>query len=263
MKQGICKLCENEKELCDSHLMPQGFYWRVLGEDERNPILITERGSRESSIQVRDYVLCRECEERFDQRGENYALKMVGNRERFPLLENLESIKPSFEQKEWRAYYQRDTPGIDRDALKYFALSVFWRASVHTWRSAERGGKPVHIELGAQNNEALRRYLLDEGPVPTTMTLFFVVCTDQFSQGSFYLPTFSRKKDFTWSYGFAACGYFFDLVVGKGQGRERTSICFMHSPERVICVRDGAAKLFDGYLSLYNRQPPDKRWKPK
>jgi hypothetical protein len=264
MEQGICKLCLVEKPLCDSHLMPQGFYYRVLGEEDNpHPVVVTERGSRESSLQVRGHVFCKDCEERFDRRGENYALRMVALRERFPLLEELESVKPSFAQKEWRAYNQRDTPGIDRDALTYFALSVFWRASVHTWRSADKGGEPVRIDLGDQNNEVLRRYLLDEGPIPTTMTLFFVVCTDRFSKGSFYLPSLSNKVGFQWNYGFAACGYFFSLMVGKGQGPERTSICFIHSLGRLICVRDGEAKLVEGYSSLIARQPPEKRWKPK
>ncbi len=254
---GRCKLCLRKNvELQDSHLMPQGIYYRVLsGEDSPRPVVVTEKGSRESSIQVRDYVFCKDCEERFDRRGENYALRMVTLRDRFRLLEELESVKPSREKGEWRCYSQRDTPGINRDDLTYFALSVFWRASVHVW--------PVHIELGPQNNEIVRRFLLDEVQIPETLTLFFVVCTDRFSKASCYLPTLSNKKDFRWNYGFAACGYFFDLEVGKCQGVERTSICFIHSPERWIFVRDGAAKLIEGYSSLIARQPPKKRWRPK
>lgn len=263
MPVGTCKLCLREhQELQDSHLIPAGLYRRILSRNDASPhpVLITERGSHESSKQVRDYVLCADCEALFDSKGENYALRMVTARERFRLLEELEAVKPSFEKLDWRGYNVADTPGIKRDDLAYFALSVFWRASVHTWPSAEKGGKAVRINLGRENNEALRLFLLNEGPIPSAMTLFFVVCTDRLSQGSFYMPTLSHKKDFSWTYGFAACGYFFCLNVGKRLGRESRQICFVNSPEQWIWVRDGEAKTIEGYTSLIMRQPLNRGW---
>jgi len=199
------------------------------------------------------------CESLLDRKGENHALRMVTTKDRFRLLEELEAIKPSFEKLEWRGYNIADTPNVKREPLAYFALSVFWRASVHTWPSAEKNGKPIRIDLGKENSEALRRFLLGGSPSPSTMRLFFVVCTDRLSGGSFYLPTLSHRKDFCWTYGFAACGYFFCLNVAKRFEREQTSICFLSSPEQWIWVRDGEAKAIEGFTSLLKRQPPGKR----
>jgi len=105
----------------------------------------------------------------------------------------------------------------------------------------------------------LRRYLIGEGTIPSTMSIFFVVCTDAFSQGSFYLPSLGHKKDFTWHYGFAACGYFFNLVVAKQLSVGNTAICFLKSPEQWIWVRDCEARAVEGFLAMMAKQPPDLR----
>jgi hypothetical protein len=259
---GTCKLClRPNQELKESHLMPAGMYRRTRSEDDENPhpVLITTHGSHQSSKQVTDYVLCGECESRFDKNGENYALRMVKTRDRFRLLEQLKSINPSFEKLDWRGYKMSDTPEIDRDKLGYFALSVYWRASVHTWPPATDYGKPIRIDLGKENNEKLRKYLLGEGEIPSTLSIFFVVCIDVLSQGSFYLPTLSHKKQFTWHYGFAACGFFFNLVVAKRLLPNNTYVCFLKSPERWIWLRNCEAKAVEGFSELIAKQPPDLR----
>jgi len=91
--------------------MPAGMYRRTRSEEDENPnpVLITVRGSHQSSKQVTDYVLCGECESRFNKNGENYALRMVKTSERFRLLENLETVNPSFQKLEWRGYKKSDT----------------------------------------------------------------------------------------------------------------------------------------------------------
>jgi len=104
-------------------------------------------------------------------------------------LEELEAVSPSRKDKEWRGYSVTDTPNVKRDQLAYFALSVFWRAAVHCWPTADGKGKTNKLELGAVNTEALRRFLRGEGPMPSTMALFFVVLTDRLSQATLYFPT--------------------------------------------------------------------------
>jgi len=130
--------------------MPQGMYKRVRSSDKENPhpILIDKSGSRPCSNQISDFVFCKECESRFDRNGENYALRMAAMRRRFRLQEELETVKPSFEKLDFRGYTAADTPHIKRDELAYFALSVFWRASVHEWPAIAEGGTSVKIELG-------------------------------------------------------------------------------------------------------------------
>ena len=264
MVRGRCKLCErNDQILQDGHMMPAGMYRRVLDEGSKNahPVVITERGSHQTSRQVRDFVFCSGCEKRFDTHGENYALRVAGNGDCFPLMQMLEAVRPSFEKREWRGYNCIDTPVVDRDKLTYFGLSVFWRAAVHTWRSVEKNGKPLRIMLGRKNCEQIRRYLLGETGPPAGVSLFFVVVTDRLSRRSFYLPTLNRKANFRWIFGFAACGLFYHLTLGKSLGREQTSTCLFNSPERWIWMRDGEGKVIEALGSIIAKQPPDRRLK--
>src|SRR6266550_495326 len=256
---GTCKLCTREnQELKESHLMPAGLYRRLLSSDKNpHPILVTKDGSRSSSEQVTDNVLCAECESRFDRLGENYALRYAASERRFRLLEELQVITPSRTMKEWRGYNQADTPEIKRDELAYFALSVFWRAAIHRWPDTDGNKRKDRISLGTENTESLRRFLRGEGPVPSTMALFFVVLTDRLSQGSFYTPSLSHKKGYRWFFGFSACGFMFQLIVGKNLDYQNTGTCLVRSPERWIWVRDGEAKTLQAFGSLLAKQPPE------
>lgn len=258
-----CKLCRREnQQLKESHLMPAGLYRRLLSSDKNpHPILVTKDGSRSSSDQITDNVFCAECEGRLDQLGENYTLRYAANKRRFRLLEELESITPALTKKEWRGYKAADTPQIKRDDLAYFALSVFWRAAIHSWPDANGTGRKDILSLGGENTEGLRRFLMGEGPMPSTMVLFFVVLTDRLSQASFYTPNLSHKRDFRWFYGFSACGFMFQLTVGKNLDYQNTAICFVRSPERWIWVRDGEAKTLQAFGSLLAKQPPEVRGK--
>jgi hypothetical protein len=237
-------------------------YRRLLSDEENpHPVVVTKDGSRSSSEQVTDNVLCANCESRFDRLGENYALRSAATRKRFRLLEELEATPPSYANREWRGYKATDSPHIKRDQLAYFALSVFWRAAVHQWPAVNGKEKTNKLLLGGANTEALRRFLLGEGPMPSTMTLFFVVLTDRLSQSSFYLPTISSKKDFRWGYGFFACGFMFNLTVGKKLDHQTADICLVRSAEQWIWVRDGEAKTLEAFGSLLAKQPPEVRLK--
>ncbi len=56
----------------------------------------------------------------------------------FPLLDTLRASTPTRPNTEFVGYDLAAAPSIDREQLGYFALSVFWRASVHIWRSLEK-----------------------------------------------------------------------------------------------------------------------------
>jgi hypothetical protein len=263
MPTGRCKLClREEQDLQESHLMPAGMYRRIRSEEKNpHPIMITADGSRPNSMQVTDYVLCRECESRFDALGENYTLRFAAGNGRFRLLEELETAQPSFAKPEWRGYKAADSPGIKREQLAYFAFSIFWRASAHIWPSTDGKSKLRGIDLGKDNNEHLRRYLYGKSAGPPGMMLFFVVLTDRLSQGTFYLPSLSHKKDFCWSYGFSACGLTFLLTVGRRLTRGNVATSLDKSAEQWIWVRDGEAKTIEALSAVIPKQPPQVRLK--
>ncbi len=61
-------------------------------------------------------------------------------------------------------------PEVNIPALTYFAASIFWRGSIHPWKSD--GTRPVPL---GPYEEPLRQYLLGEADFPEEMTLSVVV----------------------------------------------------------------------------------------
>jgi hypothetical protein len=236
---GTCKLCMLEMNLQDSHLMPRSLYKKARGSGTRgnqDPHVVTVRGRKPSSHQVTDYVLCRECEHRFNKNGEDYVMRLVTQQNgRFPLLEILNKIPPQQSGRNFAAYSAAGTPDIDRDKIAYFALSVFWRASVHTWE--QESGEMVSIDLGKKYNEEIRRYLLGETAIPKHAALTVAVCTDTESQISFFVPRENRKvKDR--SVGFGARGLFFMLRMSKTNAPWQQRLSMINNQHRWISLWD-------------------------
>lgn len=215
-KTGICKLCLQEAGLQMSHLVPRALYRHARSEGPGNndPIVVTQNGTRRSSHQFRDRLLCWECEQRFCAGGEQYVMGQVNDRnQNFPLLNYLQTATPTTESSEYKHYSKEVSPEIDRMKLAYFAISVFWRASVHTWHSDS--GVEIRINLGDKYNEAIRRYLLGQTPVPSLAALDVAVCSDQLNRQTFFPPIDNTKSREGRMVGFTARGISFFFGIGK------------------------------------------------
>ena len=66
---GTCKLCLQEKELQDSHLIGRGIYRLIRREQGEDPIVMTPEIVLQTSRQVSDYVFCKDCEQKFSEGG--------------------------------------------------------------------------------------------------------------------------------------------------------------------------------------------------
>jgi hypothetical protein len=251
---GQCKLCLAENgRLLESHLLAAGFYRRILStQSNPHPLLISAKGMRSSSDQVRDNVLCEDCERLFAKNGEDYALRVAADRRSFKLLDELTRCgltRGKLEDSRWSEI--RSSPKVKRDHLAYFALSVFWRAAIHRWPDPEDSTRTIKIELGQTNTESLRLFLLGEAALPPTANLTFYVLTDRLSQATIYLPGRTSKVGFRWGYGFVACGFMFNLFLGKSVDPTASRVCLIHSPERFIWIRGGEQKTLEavGHIS--------------
>ncbi|MFZ0856024.1 MAG: hypothetical protein WAN10_04140 [Candidatus Acidiferrales bacterium] len=175
--------------------MPRALYRMARGlgtKGNQDPHLLTAKGGRPSSHQVKDYVLCWDCEQRFSKNGEHYVMGLLTKRNKiFPLLEMLNNVAPTMKGPSWKMYSSSDTPIIDRDKVAYFAISVFWRASVHTWEL--ENGEQTRIRLGDKYNEQVRKYLLGETSVPKNASLQVIVCSDVTNQNTFFPPQENQK----------------------------------------------------------------------
>ena len=137
MAVGICKLCLQNKDLRKSHLVPAAMYKYARSPEAANPttVKVDRQGAKPIARQVADYVLCSDCEQRLSKYGENWMMKQVWNGRSFPLGALLNVALPDQTFTNFVAF-SGAAVGIDTDSLAYFALSVFWRAAVHTWKTS-------------------------------------------------------------------------------------------------------------------------------
>jgi hypothetical protein len=236
MPIGICKLCQTEKDLQRSHLIPKAVYRKTRSNDPKkpHPMVATLKGTRQSSYQVRDYVLCSECEQLFGRQGEDYAMRLIHQGNRFPFLELLNSHGSGLVAGEFRFYSVEMTPTIDRRKLAYFAVSVFWRAAVHTW--TQEDGSSVWIDLTDDEKETLRQYLLGNQSFPKESVLLSYACNDVQSQRMFWMPGQNdRTDDRVFLLGVRGMTFFF--WVGGAPARS-AHYCIMNSQHRWITVRN-------------------------
>jgi hypothetical protein len=243
MPVGICKLCLLTKDLKDSHLMPRSLYKKSRGsgtKGNQDPLLVTKEARRQSSYQITDYVFCGDCEHRLNVGGEDYMLRLVAKQNLdFPLLDQLQAVPPTLKHPNWGAYAASDTPTIDRDKIAYFALSVFWRASIHTWE--QENGDKVKIDLGPKYNEELRKCLMGLTPVPRNVSLQVVVCSDQLNRGAFFAPAENQKnKDRTFIFVARGMMFFFRVSNTLEDYQKRLSI--VNTTERWITIKDCGKK---------------------
>lgn len=245
MPRAVCKLCLQVRDLQRSHLFPAAFY-RMTRRDERGapPLLTTEHIAVPTTKQIADYVLCRGCEQRFNDYGERWTVTHVHDGTRFPLLEALQSAEPLSSGPAGSRLFDGRRAGVRVDQLAYFALSVFWRASVHAW-PGPHGGQ-ISTSIGTWETAA-RRYLAGEADFPPDAALVVTVGTDEFCQRQVMTP-FEFEHNGRISYVFLARGIQFKLFCGENVRPATRRLCCFRSGVILtgpcVAVRHAAADLY-------------------
>ncbi len=230
MPKGQCKLCLAEGvELRDSHLVPRALYRmshdpRAQGAAAR-PYTLTRRGVSRNARQLKDYVLCHNCEERFNDNGEAYVSRLMNSRVNlFPLLNRLNVAYPH-ESSALAGYdaYSGSAVGIDTEKIAYFCLSVMWRSSVHRWQIHDK--QTTSIDLGAYQ-EPIRTYLLGKTPYPQDVVVHATACKDRASQGTFWPPANVPENKSAWRvYSLLTRGIYFRMLVGADISEDVRKLC--------------------------------------
>jgi len=249
MPIGICKLCLQTRVLQDSHLLPKALYRmsRWEGTPNPNPMRVSARGQVQTSRQIKDFLLCGNCEQRLCANGESYTMSQVNRKEGFALLRTLESSSNKRSAAGFTFYYETSALGIERGKLAYFALSVFWRASVHLWNRQER--KAPMISLG-KYEEPIREYLLGTKPFPSDVAVLLFVCTDYFSQNMFYEPSKGNDLDpTTWTFQVRGLNFF--LSCRDGMPEQLTDACLVNGSRQMIVARSCEDKIASAMIRLH------------
>jgi hypothetical protein len=132
MQHGKCKLCLHEGDLQESHFHGKALY-RLSRAENKPPILLSPHLITENQKQIKDYLLCRSCEQQFSRMGENYVMKMVDRDDGFKMMELIRATWNRRTDGEYTVYRGGDM-GIDTDKLAYYALSIIWRGT-HVWHT--------------------------------------------------------------------------------------------------------------------------------
>ncbi len=233
---GTCPLCKRDRqELQDSHYQPAGVY-RVLRDEtgsNPNPLRFTDRGVLQDSTQLSDYLLCWDCEQRFNRNGENWFLAHCWRRNQFRLATMLDSASPqlNFPRTQTRIYHGSGILGQGVTALPYFAASMFWRASVHQWEGCKG------IALGPYK-EQLRKYLMGEAQFPADCALMVSVPVNATPLLGLSLVPYGGRKGTHHCWKLIVLGVAFHLLVGKQIPRTLRQLCFVRGIGNPICRTD-------------------------
>lgn len=251
MPIGICKLCLQNRDLQDSHLLPKALYRmsRFEGAPNPNPALLTPDGIVQTSKQIKDYLLCKSCEELFSKNGERYALSQVNRDGNFALLRTLRANAPKSSLLGFTYYDGAAIPSINKVKLAYFAVSVFWRAGVHVWQPRKLPTPMIDL---IQYKEPIRQYLLGLAPFPKNMAILLYVCSDMFSQRVFYEPSSGNPNDKT-TWTFQVRGLNFFLAGNDEKASDLTSACLLNGARQVISVRNCEGKIFEGVKNILQK----------
>ncbi len=219
--------------LCDSHLAPAGLY-RYCQARELGPVRMTPNEIAVANEEVTAYLLCEECEQQLNRDGENWLLPKLATIEKtFPFYDLLVTGPPDTVENGVAAYACSRNQKIGFRKLTNFAVGVFWKASVHSWRKGKPG--PL-IELG-KYREPLRLFLLREGGFPEYASLTIGIMPPEKAVIGFNMPQLRGTRPYH-QYLFYVPGMIFILSVGRQVTGQQKEICFFSNPLHPIILAD-------------------------
>ncbi len=242
--------------MLESHFLPAAVYTQLRDNAAKNPnpVVMTKQVSQATSRQVKDYVLCAECEDRFSKYGETWVLGNMARTDGFKLQERLVSRTPIGSNENIAFYSTREIPEINMSALIYFAMSVFWRASAHVWRNAS--GTMQGIDLGPFEEE-IRHFLLG-GAFPEHAAILVTVWPTRDVLPAAYTPRRGRAPD-CHVFNFLIPGLEFKLFTGHRIPEIYRSMCSELSDEKFIySAMSVISDTLDAFSRLMETSRPSK-----
>ncbi len=197
---GECRLCRQQRKLCQSHIIPEWAYRPIYDEDSR-AIAISSEDGRRSKVQsgLWEHLFCEDCETLFNRRFDQPFHRFWSSPRRFPLnLSNTLAIKIS---------------GIDHETTRRFLLSVLWRAHVST--------KPIlsAVKLGPHADRI--RHLLVADPGAALDDGYPIYCgalrdpdTGGLARELVFTPARTRTNG-QWNYDMAFLGCCWKIFVSR------------------------------------------------
>jgi hypothetical protein len=243
--RGTCKLCLNEGDLQDSHLIPAAAYARLRGTapGEEAPIFVSSPKGVEEAVmlqtskQVQDYVLCSGCEQLLCKRGEDWVLERLAVGVASPLFYALGGLDAIVDEPDFKTYSVVGNPEFDVQKIAHFSLGVFFKAGVHLWNI---GKKRKKLEYGPYLG-TLRDYLLARAEFPRNCTLMFCVHPPTTGPRRISMP-YEWVRGACRTYSFMTVGLEFCMSLGKQIPQWHRNLCFVTGRDRIVIVANVTEK---------------------
>jgi hypothetical protein len=197
---------------------------------------------------IKEYLLCRGCEQLFAGNGESEVLGAIAGKsmKRFPLHEKLRVGLPRESDPSVARFAGYDF-NLDMDKFAYFALSVVWRGAVHQWKKFD-GTLTTALTLLEGFEDRIRRYLLGETVLPPDIAVIVIVCSDEESRKSWYFPA-AFVEALCLNFGFLARGVYFRTMIGPHIPSFFRDQCCT-SPRRCIFYGDGERRTLEAFATI-------------
>lgn len=253
MMQGKCRLCLENAELQDSHLLPRALY-RMIGRasnrEHPDTLQLTHGSQRKSSEQASRHLLCWNCEQRLNKQGEDWMLRnCYRGQGRFRLRSEVNKraiLYPGAAE----AYPASE---VEVAGLGYFALSVVWRASLCDWPC--RGKTYTQLQLGPYQEE-IRRWLRAGDRTPSRVGVMVILSALERPWLAMSLPFFYREGSYH-CYRFHIPGVTFVATVGGSESpnvEDRISV--LRSPNPILVSSFGDRRVQDEMMLIASYVPP-------
>ena len=136
-------------------LLARAGLYRYCKAAELEPVRMTAEEIAVADDELTTYLLCEGCEPRLNRDGENWLLpKLATIEKKFPFYDIVTAVAPDTSEDGVAANACARNPEIGFRKLTNFAVGVFWKASVHSWK---KGKSAPMIQLGKYGEEFRRK----------------------------------------------------------------------------------------------------------
>ena len=243
-------MCTLRKPVVESHLIPSSLYDHTY-EGDVGPVRVGDGVIIPGGRELKTPLLCLDCEEILNKGGETWVAPRLGWVGRFPLFDMARKCSGYFAEDGVQGLYLASSnPEIDVAKLTHFALGIFWRASIHSWKKNK--AEPM-IDLGAYG-ESLRLWLRSEAPFPNNVVLHMSLSRPELAQivHSFPVEVLGHTRGPFRVYFLHLLGALFTLSVGEGLTPIERDLCFHQNPAHPFTVADNVSlEIRKKYLREY------------
>ncbi|TKJ41062.1 hypothetical protein CEE37_05190 [candidate division LCP-89 bacterium B3_LCP] len=225
----VCKLCQNERKLVNSHIIPEFMYKPLYDEKHRFIRTSTDPNENSRTLQkgLKERLLCEECDSNKIGKWEDYVSRLIFQR----------STKPE--------YFDNATifQGVEYNKFKLFQLSLLWRSSVSNLIEFK------HVDLSSSpHEEHIRKMLLADSPgrhYEYGCLIIFPENKQMRQQHDVILPPEKFRMESFRGYRFNLNGLFWHYITSKHSDSFPFHKCFLREDGTLPIMSDlGASNEF-------------------